>query len=134
MNNCEYCNISFENQKIILENKHCFYLQLINPEIEGSGIIIPKEHRETVFDLTEEEWLSTYELMKEAKKEIDKIHKPDGYNVGWNCGSVGGQHIFHSHLHVIPRYVDETYAGKGIRNWIKSPDNKRVGKKEITHE
>ncbi|MNP57975.1 HIT-like protein [compost metagenome] len=101
------------------------FLMLNHQEIEGSGIIIPKAHSETVFDLTEQEWESTYKLLKEVKEYIDKEYKPDGYNVGWNCGTVGGQHIFHSHLHVIPRYSNEEYAGKGIRHWFKSKENKR---------
>jgi diadenosine tetraphosphate (Ap4A) HIT family hydrolase len=53
MSNCEYCHLILENQRIVMENEHCFFLQLLNPDIEGSGIIIPKAHRETVFDLTE---------------------------------------------------------------------------------
>jgi diadenosine tetraphosphate (Ap4A) HIT family hydrolase len=125
MNNCEYCNLNLEIQSIILENEYCLFLQLKKPDIEGSGIIIPKEHRETVFDLTEKEWEATFSLLKKAKEVIDKEYKPDGYNIGWNCGTTGGQHTFHAHLHVIPRYEDEPYAGKGIRYWFKSPENKR---------
>jgi diadenosine tetraphosphate (Ap4A) HIT family hydrolase len=52
-------------------------------------------------------------------------YKPQGYNIGWNVGSVGGQEIFHAHLHIIPRYEDEPLAGKGIRYWLKQPQNKR---------
>lgn len=126
MENCEYCNITLEHQKVLIENDHCKYLQLLKPEIEGSGIIIPKEHRETVFDLSEEEWNSTLSLLKEIKVILDRDIKPDGYNVGWNCGPVGGQHVFHAHMHVIPRFSDEPFAGKGIRNWFKSQENKRI--------
>ena len=55
----------------------------------------------------------------------DNKYKPDGYSVGWNCGEVGGQHVFHSHLHVVPQHADEPFAGRGIRSWIKSEENKR---------
>ena len=34
-----------------------------------------------------------------------------------------GQEVFHAHLHVIPRYADET--GKGIRYWLKQDANRR---------
>jgi diadenosine tetraphosphate (Ap4A) HIT family hydrolase len=125
MSECEYCNPEFDNQKLVVENEYCMFLMLNNPDIEGSGIIIPKQHRETVFDLTEPEWTATYQLLQEAKAWIDQTYRPDGYNVGWNSGTVGGQHVFHSHMHVIPRYADEPYAGKGIRNWFKSQENRR---------
>ncbi|PWV94521.1 diadenosine tetraphosphate (Ap4A) HIT family hydrolase [Paenibacillus cellulosilyticus] len=122
---CEYCYITLEHQHIMMDNETCMYLQLKEPEIIGSGIIIPKQHRETVFDLTEEEWLDTLALLQEVKTVLDAEYQPDGYNVGWNTGSVGGQHIFHAHLHVIPRFADEPFAGKGIRHWFKSQDNIR---------
>jgi lincosamide and streptogramin A transport system ATP-binding/permease protein len=43
-------------------------------------------------------------LLHEVKAYLDNKYKPQGYNVGWN---VGGQEIFHAHLHVIPRYESE---------------------------
>jgi hypothetical protein len=36
-----------------------------------------------------------------------------------------GAGVFHSHFHVIPRYEDEPLAGKGVRYWLKQPENKR---------
>jgi len=43
--------------------------------------------------------------------------------VGWNVGKVGEQEVSHAYLHVLPRYADELYAGRGIRYWIKQPEN-----------
>jgi diadenosine tetraphosphate (Ap4A) HIT family hydrolase len=126
LHECPYCNpCSFENQKIILENDHCMFLQMPQEILIGSGLIIPKEHRKTVFDLTEDEWISTLLLLQSAKKLVDEQYNPDGYNIGWNCYETGGQSIPHAHLHVVPRYKDEPFSGKGIRHWIKSKDNKR---------
>lgn len=65
-------------------------------------------------------------MLHEAKALIDDVFKPDGYNVGWNCGSVGGQTVFHAHLHVIPRFADEPLASRGIRWWLKQPENERA--------
>ena len=61
----------------------------------------------------------TFLLLKEVKIYLDKKYKPDGYNVGWNVGKVGGQNVAHAHLHVLPRYKDEPLAGKGIRFMFK---------------
>jgi diadenosine tetraphosphate (Ap4A) HIT family hydrolase len=91
----------------------------------GSGVIVPKEHKETVFDLTSEEWQDTFSLLQDAKDLINRSYEPDGYNLGWNSGAVAGQEIFHVHLHIIPRYKGEPLAAKGIRYWLKQPGNKR---------
>ncbi|NMO97039.1 HIT family protein [Paenibacillus lemnae] len=126
MKSCEYCDPDLiPGQNVVLENDYAMFMQLTIQEIEGSGIIVPKQHRETVFDLTPEEWNATYELLHQAKQHIDQRHKPDGYNVGWNCGEIGGQHVFHAHMHVIPRYADEPMAGRGLRYLFKSRENRR---------
>lgn len=128
---CVFCHPEREpNQRIILSNDYCMFLQLKQAEIkgsqlEGAGIIVPKRHRQTAFDMTREEWDATYTLLQEVKKHLDEKHRPQGYNLGWNCGEVGGQHIFHAHFHVIPRYEDEPLAGKGIRYMFKSKENLR---------
>ena len=123
---CPFCHLGQnEEQPVVLENEHCQFLQEPQEVLIGSGIIIPKEHRETVFDLTEEEWTATFSLLQQVKELLDAEYESQGYNIGWNSGSVAGQEIFHAHLHVIPRYADEPLAGKGIRYWLKQPANKR---------
>ncbi|HYK73833.1 MAG TPA: HIT family protein [Pseudoneobacillus sp.] len=123
---CPLCNLDLDpEQRITLENDYGFFVQKPQAVLEGSGLIIPKRHRETVFELTKKEWEATYELLQEVKKYLEKHFQPEGYNIGWNCGSVGGQEIFHAHLHIIPRFKDEPLAGKGIRYWLKQPSNRR---------
>ena len=109
-----------------MENDLCLFLQRPEPVLIGSGLIIPRAHRETVFDLTAAEWNATYDLLHQVKKSVDSKFQPDGYNLGWNSGAIAGQEVFHAHLHVIPRYNDEPFAGKGIRYWLKQEANKRV--------
>ena len=96
----------------------------------GSYVIIPKSQVGTPFELTDKEWEDTKLLMKEIKAYLDKKYAPDGYNLGWNVGKVGGQEVAHAHLHIIPRYSDELYAGKGIRYWFKQPENIRKSLKK----
>ena len=128
---CVFCHPELEiEQRIVLSNDHCMFVQLEQAQVkgsqlEGAGVIIPKKHRQTVFDLTCEEWHATYTLLHKVKKYLDQNHNPQGYNLGWNCGEVGGQHIFHAHFHLIPRYEDEPLAGKGIRYMFKGEANVR---------
>jgi len=125
MNNCPFCDHLIRQTEIIMENDLCLFLQREEAVLVGSGLIIPRVHREAVFDLTPAEWNATYELIHQIKILLDRTCQPDGYNLGWNCGAVGGQEVLHAHLHVIPRYKDEPLAGKGIRYWLKQELNKR---------
>jgi len=128
---CLLCNPSKDvHQNIIFENDTCYFLMHSEQqdELEGCGVIIPKQHRANAFELTETEWKDTYHLLQKAKKYLDKNFAPAGYTIGWNVGEVSNQNIFHSHLHVIPRYNDEPLAGKGLRFWLKQTKNKRMKK------
>ena len=58
------------------------------------------------------------------KKNIDKEHNPDGYNVGLNCGELAGQSVMHIHMHLIPRYrVDVDNPRGGVRGVIPNKKN-----------
>ncbi len=122
---CPFCRPVEQEERIITSNTQCYFMQTDETILMGSGIICPKRHRETVFDLSVEEWRSTYDLLNEVKVYIDGLYAPDGYNVGWNSGHIAGQEVFHAHLWVIPRFIDEPYAGKGIRYWLKQNENRR---------
>jgi diadenosine tetraphosphate (Ap4A) HIT family hydrolase len=37
----------------------------------------------------------------------------EGFNIGWNCGEVAGQTVFHAHVHLIPRRKDDVENPRG---------------------
>lgn len=117
---------TFENETMIAVRSN----NLKNNTLIGSFVIIPKSQVSTPFDLSDKEWSDTQDLMRKLKKYIDEKYRPDGYNIGWNVGKVAGQEVAHAHLHIIPRFADEPYAGKGIRYWFKQPENIRTSLKE----
>ena len=44
---------------------------------------------------------------------LDETYSPDGYNIGINCGKAAGQTIMHLHVHLIPRYYNDTERPEG---------------------
>jgi diadenosine tetraphosphate (Ap4A) HIT family hydrolase len=126
MDDCPYCSLNASDEKVVLRDDLVWFVQ--DPWYQGalkhSGIVIPVAHRETVFDLTDAEIAATFRLLRRVKTWMDSQFSPDGYNVGWNCGRVGGQEVFHAHLHVIPRFRQEPLAGHGIRSLLKSDANR----------
>ncbi len=122
---CPFCPPKVNDNAIPLENELCLFIDLKHSVLQGSGIIVPRAHRESTFDLTHEEITATFLLLTQVKALLDAEYNPQGYNLGWNCGAVAGQTVFHAHLHVIPRYASEPYAGKGIRHWVKQESNRR---------
>jgi histidine triad (HIT) family protein len=122
---CPYCRVRDPEQEIVFKGDLVLFMQdrRYQGALKHSGIIIPVEHRETVFDLTGAEIAATFDLLARVKEWMDRQFAPDGYNIGWNCGRVGGQEVFHAHMHVIPRFRQEPLAGQGIRSLLKSAAN-----------
>lgn len=121
---CSFC-IGAGRKDVLIEGDLCYFMDTGDPVLVGGGMILPLAHRETVFDLTDEEWLETRSLLHQARQLLDESYRPDGYNVGWNSGPVAGQYTPHAHLHVMPRFKDEPFAGQGIRHHLKQPANRR---------
>lgn len=122
---CKCCNYINNFKNVLFETDTCVCVDEDNSILIGACYIIPKAHKETPFDLTDKEWVDTKVLINKVKNYLDNKYKPDGYNLGWNIGAVGGQYVNHSHLHVIPRYKDEPLAGKGVRHFLMQEENKR---------
>jgi diadenosine tetraphosphate (Ap4A) HIT family hydrolase len=122
---CPFCPPELNERDVKLSNTLCVFVTRAHPVLVGSGVIVPRAHRRDVFDLTQEEWEASFELLVRVRRAIDRELSPDGYNVGWNCGSAAGQEVFHAHMHVIPRFGDEPLAGRGIRYWLKQETNRR---------
>ena len=57
---CSICGLGGE---IVLENDRSLFLQAPHQVLVGSGIIVPREHKPTLFDLDDAEWAATYSLL-----------------------------------------------------------------------
>lgn len=114
MNECVFCNVVIKkNKEIIAQNDSCLALFDEFPVNDGHILIISKRHVTTFFDLTKEEQYDIIDLLNECKLIVDSIYKPQGYNVGLNCGADAGQSIMHVHMHLIPRYTGDVENPRG---------------------
>lgn len=110
----------FEKEKI-LENEVGFVVYDGFPVSEGHCLIVPHRVYPDYFDSTEEEIIGLQNLVIQTKEYLDGKYKPNGYNVGINCGEVGGQTVPHVHIHLIPRYEGDMDDPRGgVRGVIPS--------------
>jgi diadenosine tetraphosphate (Ap4A) HIT family hydrolase len=64
------------------------------------------------------------QLVSATRAFIDDLHRPDGFNIGFNDGVAAGQTVDQLHLHVIPRYVGDVDDPRGgVRHVIPSRGN-----------
>lgn len=111
MENCLFCKK--EIFEIIIENDEAFAIFDKFPTSPGHMLIIPKKHYNNWFETPQSIQIAMMELLDIAKKELDVKFNPDGYNIGLNCGKAAGQTIFHTHMHLIPRYENDVKEPEG---------------------
>jgi ATP adenylyltransferase len=107
---CIFCK---PQREILAENEHAIAVFDTYPVSPGHSLILPRRHAVTVWDLPEAEYLACYALVRVLKPVLEERFKPDGFNVGVNCGEAAGQSVWHAHIHVIPRYKGDTPFPKG---------------------
>ena len=71
-------------------------------------LLFPQRHIEDLRSLDEEEATHLHRLTRHMLDVLDLTHAPHGYNIGYNMGGVAGASIAHLHLHLSPRYPNET--------------------------
>lgn len=122
---CPFCDLP--ESDVIAADGACVAIWTGEPPV-GSVMVLPRAHRAAPWDLSESEWMATQGLLRLMSERVSELHQPDGWNVGWNVGPVGGQSIAHAHCHLIPRYGDELHAGRGLRWWLKQSENATPGR------
>jgi len=108
---CIFCASLKSKSKnyVIIRNKLSFALLNIFPYNNGHMMVSPKRHVRELSQLKTHELLDLISTLNCAKKLLDKVLKPDGYNIGINMSkSAGAGIVGHLHLHIVPRWVGDT--------------------------
>jgi len=113
---CPFCVL--DPQRILAEDDLTVVYRDGFPVSPGHTVIIPRRHVATLFDATEEEQAALLKALARGKDILDRLHKPDGYNIGINHGLAGGQSVPHVHIHLIPRYLGDKEDPRGGVRWI----------------
>jgi len=106
---CELCTPN----DVLVENSLAYVRHDNNSLSRGHVLVVPKRHVADFFEMSAEEQAAILELLNDAKTEIQKRHRPDGYNIGVNIGKAAGQTRMHVHVHLIPRYAGDVPDPRG---------------------
>ena len=68
---------------------------------------MPKNHAEMMSQGSEADSIALMKTLHKIAPKMMEALGATGYNLGMNHGKIAGQLIFHTHLHVMPRYEGE---------------------------
>lgn len=98
----------------VYEDAHVLAFLDIAPLSPGHTLVIPKEERAQLDQLSDEASAAIGRALPRICRAVMKATGADAYNVLQNNGSMAHQAVFHVHFHIIPKYTD----GRGLGlNW-----------------
>ena len=90
---------------VIFKSRHSFAMLNTFPYNNGHIMVSPIRHVRDISRLNTEEALDLFCSLNSAKKLLEKVMKPDGYNIGMNISKSAGAGIAgHLHIHIVPRW------------------------------
>jgi len=106
---CVFCRIVAGElpSTTLFEDERTLAFMDIHPITPGHALVIVKAHRENVFEMDEEECAAVMRTSKKLADAIKKGLEPEGLNLFQANGLAAFQTVFHFHIHVLPRYVDD---------------------------
>lgn len=107
-----------ENEHTMMKQADIFYrddlvMAAINSKFVGNNpghaIIVPLKHYENLYDLPEKEANQIMKMAKEVAIAIKELRKSDGVMIQQNNEPASGQHAFHYHIHIFPRFNHDQF-------------------------
>ena len=108
-NNCIFCKLANKDipTNIIYEDEKFTVILDASPATKGHALILPKNHAANIYELPDKDAADIFVLAKKMAKKMTEILQCDGFNIVQNNGEVAGQTVFHFHMHLIPRYLND---------------------------
>ena len=103
-NQLEQSDIVYQNEKVT-----AFMAMRRFPINQGHVLAIPNQHFENIYDLPLEIATEIHAFARMIALAMKATYQCDGIQIRQHNEPAGGQHVFHYHLHVIPRYKDDNF-------------------------
>lgn len=108
---CIFCESKHNPEKnfVILKTKYSIAMLNIFPYNNGHVMVSPLLHKKDLKLLNDIEIVDLFRTVDKIKALLEKVLKPDGYNIGINMGRSAGAGITgHLHIHIVPRWFGDT--------------------------
>ncbi len=96
----------------------------IAPITLGHTLIVPKEHHTSITTLPAAGCARIMEVAPRLGSALMRATEAGGFNLLLANGTVAGQVVPHTHLHVVPRHVDDDVVMPTGRAAYPSPERK----------
>ncbi len=89
----------------IYEDDKTVAIMDIMPRADGHALVIPKAASRNILDISAGDLAAVYATVQKLAKAAAKAFGADGVTIQQFNEPAGGQVVFHTHVHVIPRHA-----------------------------
>ena len=91
----------------VYEDDHFLAFLDISQVTPGHTLVIPKKHARNLLEMTPDETAALFNIVSRVTKKVESATQPQGMNIISNMEEIAGQSVFHTHIHILPRYSQE---------------------------
>lgn len=91
------CNRIYEDDKTLA-------IMDIMPRGDGHALVLPKAASRNIFDIAPEDLHAVMDTTQRIARAVVKAFNADGTTIQQFSEPAGGQVVFHTHVHIIPRF------------------------------
>lgn len=104
---CDYVQTPRKDRKnlVVFRGRTCFTVMNRFPYAGGHLLIAPLAHKAELAQFTAEEREEVFAQTVRMQRVLEKLMKPQGFNLGLNIGRAAGAGVpGHLHFHLLPRW------------------------------
>ena len=108
---CIFCAIARREApaRIVHEDERTLAFMDLFPLTRGHALVIPKVHSDSLLDADPADAAAVMLTAQRVAMAAMDAFAPDGFNLLQTNGAAAMQTVFHLHVHVLPRYVDDSF-------------------------
>ncbi len=133
MEDCVFCKIvkgEIPSAKIY-EDEKCLAFLSLKQNNDGHTLVIPKEHYKNILETPDDVMRDLAVQIKHLSIAVKEGMNAEGINVISNLEKAAGQAVFHTHIHIIPRYENDGYHHWPQKEGYSEEKSKEVAEKII---
>lgn len=119
MTDCIFCKIingEIPSYKIYEDDVVYAFLD-ISQATPGHTLVVPKKHVKDIFEYDEDLAAAVFARIPKIARAVKASNSEIiGMNILNNNGKAAYQSVFHSHIHLLPRYADDKFSMTFINN------------------
>lgn len=114
MSDCIFCMIrdgEIPSRKVY-EDENVFAILDVSQVTPGHTLLIPKKHVRNIYDYDADLAEKVFRVLPKVSRALrDSNPEIKGLNILINNEEIASQTVFHSHIHLLPRYTEEDDFG-----------------------